>query len=64
MVTLRGQRDYNEMLRVREALPVYAMREQITSLIEGSQVVVLSGETGSGKTTQVGNPRALTQIQM
>lgn len=38
---------------------MYAMREQITSLIEGSQVVVLSGETGSGKTTQVGIPSFL-----
>ncbi|WP_226644986.1 ATP-dependent RNA helicase HrpA [Microbulbifer variabilis] len=36
-----------------EALPVVARREEIAELIEKHQVVVIAGETGSGKTTQL-----------
>ncbi|MDR5830857.1 ATP-dependent RNA helicase HrpA [Caballeronia sp. LP006] len=36
-----------------EALPVSARREEIARAIEGNQVVIVSGETGSGKTTQL-----------
>ncbi|GAB2879418.1 ATP-dependent RNA helicase HrpA [Microbulbifer echini] len=36
-----------------EALPVVARREEIAELIENNQVVVVAGETGSGKTTQL-----------
>lgn len=45
---------YNNMLRVREKLPSYKMRHDIMKLIHDNQVVVISGETGCGKTTQVG----------
>lgn len=37
----------------RECLPIYSYRENILKLIEDNRVVVLSGETGCGKTTQV-----------
>ncbi len=36
-----------------EALPIAARREEIAEAILGNQVVVLAGETGSGKTTQI-----------
>ncbi len=36
-----------------EALPVSARREDITRAIAAHQVVIVSGETGSGKTTQL-----------
>ena len=36
-----------------EELPVSALREEIAAAIAGSQVVVVCGETGSGKTTQL-----------
>ena len=36
-----------------ESLPVSARREEIARAIEGHQVVIVSGETGSGKTTQL-----------
>jgi ATP-dependent helicase HrpA len=36
-----------------EALPVSARRDDITAAVAGHQVVVVSGETGSGKTTQL-----------
>ncbi|SEI99224.1 ATP-dependent RNA helicase HrpA [Paraburkholderia diazotrophica] len=36
-----------------EALPVSGRREEIARAIDGHQVVIVSGETGSGKTTQL-----------
>jgi pre-mRNA-splicing factor ATP-dependent RNA helicase DHX15/PRP43 len=44
---------YFEIRRTRRSLPVYDAREAILSKIEDNQVIVLQGETGSGKTTQV-----------
>ncbi|KAG0721052.1 ATP-dependent RNA helicase DHX36 [Chionoecetes opilio] len=41
------------MLEVRKKLPSYKMRDEIVDTIRNNQVVVLSGETGCGKTTQV-----------
>jgi ATP-dependent helicase HrpA len=42
------------------ALPVSARREDIRSAIERSQVVIVCGETGSGKTTQL--PKILLEM--
>uniref|UniRef100_A0A8C5MGJ1 ATP-dependent DNA/RNA helicase DHX36 n=1 Tax=Leptobrachium leishanense TaxID=445787 RepID=A0A8C5MGJ1_9ANUR len=44
---------YLEMQRFREKLPSYSMKEEIMEVINSSQVTVISGETGCGKTTQV-----------
>ncbi|XP_068136975.1 ATP-dependent DNA/RNA helicase DHX36 [Hyperolius riggenbachi] len=44
---------YLEMQRFREQLPSYRMKEEIIKVINASQVTVISGETGCGKTTQV-----------
>ncbi len=38
---------------LNEALPFYAKREELKKVIEGNQVVIVCGETGSGKTTQI-----------
>ncbi len=43
------------------ALPVNARREDIRNAIESHQVVVICGETGSGKTTQI--PKILLEMQ-
>ena len=45
----------NECSRLERALPMYAYRSHILEVIqkEGHQVVVLIGETGSGKSTQL-----------
>ncbi len=40
-------------IRYPEELPIAAHREEIFRLLEANQVVVLAGETGSGKTTQI-----------
>ena len=34
-------------------LPISARAEDITSAIEKNQFIILAGETGSGKTTQI-----------
>ncbi|WP_295802359.1 ATP-dependent RNA helicase HrpA [uncultured Microbulbifer sp.] len=43
-----------------EGLPVVARREEIAELIAANQVVVVAGETGSGKTTQL--PKICLQL--
>uniref|UniRef100_A0A915KJ66 Uncharacterized protein n=1 Tax=Romanomermis culicivorax TaxID=13658 RepID=A0A915KJ66_ROMCU len=37
----------------REYLPVFACRQQLLSVIRDNNIVVVVGETGSGKTTQL-----------
>ncbi|KAI0361784.1 P-loop containing nucleoside triphosphate hydrolase protein [Trametes cingulata] len=44
---------YQEMLRQRNQLPMAHYKQDLLSLLEMSQIVVLSGETGCGKSTQV-----------
>jgi HrpA-like RNA helicase len=42
-----------DLLSFRKALPIWLMRDDIVHLINSNQVVLISGDTGSGKTTQV-----------
>ncbi|CAH0763338.1 unnamed protein product [Diatraea saccharalis] len=44
---------YQESLREREQLPVYAMRSEIMNAINDNPVIIIRGNTGCGKTTQV-----------
>ena len=44
------------MAEQRRFLPVYGVREELLQVIRENQVVVVVGETGSGKTTQVHLP--------
>lgn len=44
---------YYEILEQRKSLPVYEARAELLEKLDKNQVVVLEGETGSGKTTQV-----------
>ncbi|KAL5495158.1 hypothetical protein ACEPAI_620 [Sanghuangporus weigelae] len=44
---------YQEMLAQRNTLPIASYRNVIMEMLEMSQVVVLSGETGCGKSTQL-----------
>ncbi|CAN6988234.1 unnamed protein product [Brassica rapa subsp. trilocularis] len=37
----------------RKMLPIYAYRDELLKLVEENQVLVIVGETGSGKTTQI-----------
>lgn len=38
---------------MRESLPIYKYRSELMQLISANQVIVMVGETGSGKTTQL-----------
>ncbi|TSK38403.1 ATP-dependent RNA helicase DHX36 [Bagarius yarrelli] len=49
----RQNSKYLDMLTFREKLPSYSMKEELVKLIQANRVVVVSGETGCGKTTQV-----------
>lgn len=51
--TKSADKSYRSMLEFRQKLPSYKMKEEILDTIEENQVVVISGETGCGKTTQV-----------
>ncbi|KAJ6397891.1 hypothetical protein OIU77_018825 [Salix suchowensis] len=42
-----------EIRRLVDGLPIYAYRQQILEMIHSKQVMVLIGETGSGKSTQL-----------
>ena len=44
---------YYKLLERRKALPIWSYKNEIIKLIQSSQVVVIEGETGSGKSTQV-----------
>lgn len=44
---------YYTLLNQRKKLPAWEAKEHLIELLKTHQVVVLQGETGSGKTTQV-----------
>nr|XP_039250693.1 pre-mRNA-splicing factor ATP-dependent RNA helicase PRP16-like [Styela clava] len=41
------------MLEQRQYLPIYAIKEEILGIIRENNIVIIVGETGSGKTTQL-----------
>ncbi|XP_034188287.1 ATP-dependent DNA/RNA helicase DHX36 [Osmia lignaria lignaria] len=45
--------EYENMMKFRTKLPSYQKRSEILELLRENQVVVISGETGCGKTTQI-----------
>ena len=48
------------MLTNRQSLPVYQHREAILAQISKEPVVIIAGETGSGKSTQI--PQFLLEV--
>ncbi|XP_034942957.1 3'-5' RNA helicase YTHDC2-like isoform X2 [Chelonus insularis] len=46
-------RTNQDVVQFRKSLPIYSSREKILQAISSYQVVVIAGETGCGKTTQV-----------
>lgn len=51
--TAQIYRTYNFAYRPKTNLPIILMRDKIVSMIASNSVVVISGSTGCGKTTQV-----------
>ena len=45
--------NYYKLLETRRKLPAYESKGKLLELLEEYQVVILVGETGSGKTTQI-----------
>lgn len=50
---LKRSEKIDSILETRRSLPVYAYREELLQAIENHQVLIIVGETGSGKTTQI-----------
>ncbi|KAG6860462.1 DEAH-box ATP-dependent RNA helicase prp43 [Termitomyces sp. Mi166 len=48
---LSGQ--YKKILEARKKLPVYAKMDEFFQMFSDNQIIVMVGETGSGKTTQI-----------
>jgi pre-mRNA-splicing factor ATP-dependent RNA helicase DHX15/PRP43 len=44
---------YYSILEKRKTLPVWEQRDEFQRMFASTQVMILQGETGSGKTTQV-----------
>jgi pre-mRNA-splicing factor ATP-dependent RNA helicase DHX15/PRP43 len=45
---------YLSILKTRTKLPVYQFKDELINKVMDNQCVVVEGETGSGKTTQIG----------
>jgi pre-mRNA-splicing factor ATP-dependent RNA helicase DHX16 len=52
--------EHEKILAVRKKLPVFPYREEFLAAVKDHQILVLVGETGSGKTTQI--PQYLHEI--
>lgn len=46
-------KEFKEMQLIRSQLPAWQMKDTIVKLVEQNDVVLITGETGSGKSTQV-----------
>jgi len=49
-----NEKRYQNMLRMRARLPAYSHQVEIVSTVANNAVTIIQGETGSGKSTQVG----------
>lgn len=47
------QRDNMTIAEVRKSLPVFEFRQDLINAIRDNQIIIVVGETGSGKTTQI-----------
>jgi ATP-dependent RNA helicase DHX8/PRP22 len=48
-----GKATVKTLLEQRESLPIFALRTELLQSIAENQILVVIGETGSGKTTQM-----------
>lgn len=48
---------YRTLFETRKQLPVWGYLEKVDAMLRANRVIVLEGETGSGKTTQVRGAR-------
>ena len=57
-------RSASDLESFRQTLPVYNMKEEIVKVINENKVLLISGETGSGKTTQVSTMCTVNYFQV
>ena len=48
-----GQRSNLTITQQRESLPIFKLRDELIQAVKENQILVVIGETGSGKTTQI-----------
>uniref|UniRef100_A0A3B4YQQ3 ATP-dependent RNA helicase DHX8 n=1 Tax=Seriola lalandi dorsalis TaxID=1841481 RepID=A0A3B4YQQ3_SERLL len=48
-----GKKTELSILQQRESLPIFKLKEQLTQAVHDNQILIVVGETGSGKTTQI-----------
>ena len=48
---------YYDLLEKRKSLPIWHQKESFLQAFKDHQVLIVAGETGSGKTTQVSNSK-------
>lgn len=53
LTNLSFSRRYHEILETRSKLPVWQHLDSLNTMLDEHQVIVVEGETGSGKTTQI-----------
>lgn len=48
-----GKKTNMSLLEQRQSLPIYKLRDQLIKAVDDNQILIVVGETGSGKTTQM-----------
>ncbi|XP_049866701.1 ATP-dependent RNA helicase DHX8 [Pectinophora gossypiella] len=48
-----GKKTNLSLLEQRQSLPIYKLRDELTKAVADNQILIVIGETGSGKTTQI-----------
>lgn len=48
-----GKKTNLTIIEQRQSLPIYKLREELIKAVTDNQILIVIGETGSGKTTQI-----------
>ncbi|KAL4222513.1 ATP-dependent RNA helicase dhx8 [Mactra antiquata] len=48
-----GKKEKKSILEQRQSLPIYKLKDELVKAVHDNQILVVIGETGSGKTTQI-----------
>ncbi|GAB1607530.1 ATP-dependent RNA helicase DHX8-like [Argonauta hians] len=48
-----GKKEKKSILEQRQSLPIYKLKDELTKAVNDNQILIVIGETGSGKTTQI-----------